>query len=200
MYLGIGLGIDNSTIIQSTNMNYFLINYPKSNCNHVSFASEIKLRYLFKTKIFIELNPGFTTKKVPLSSTAVLGIHEEEPKLDFKFNYFQNSAQVGYAINKFEFSMGLSFNIFNKIKVHYLYSPNYEIVLNDFVELGPTCRLGYSINKFNFYLYYNHGVDFSNKWVKENYFKPINSLGLKLNYLFKIFSIKHNTRVGCPSF
>ena len=56
------------------------------------------------------------------------------------------------------------------------------------------------INNINFFLYYNRGVYFSNQWVKENYFKPINSLGLKLNYSFKIFSINHNSRIDCPSF
>ena len=185
LYLGAGFGIDNSNIVQSNNSNYFLINYPKSNYNKLSLAAEIKIRYLFKSKMFIELNPGYTFKKIPLSSTTILGFPEEEPKLDFKFNYFQNSAHFGYAINS--------------IKVHYLYSPFYEIVLKDNIELGPTCRFGYKLNRLNFYIYYNRGVYFSDKLVKEKYFEPINSFGLKLNYLIKVFSIKHNTRVGCPS-
>ncbi len=200
LYLGAGFGIDNSNIVQSTNSNYFLINYPKSNYSKLSPAAEIKIRYLFISKLFIELNPGYTFKKIPLSSTTILGIPEEEPKLDFKFNYFQNSLQAGYSIKKFEFSIGLNVNIINNVKVHYLYSPFYEIVLNDIIELGPTCRFGYKLNGLNFYIYYNRGVYFSDELVKEKYFEPINSLGLKLNYLIKVFSIKHNTRVGCPSF
>lgn len=200
LYLGAGFGIDNSNIVQSNSSNYFLINYPKSNFNKLSFATEIKIRYLFKSKLFIELNPGYTFKKIPLSSTTILGIPEEEPKLDFKFNYFQNSLQTGFSIKKFEFSIGLNVNIINNVKVHYLYSPFYEIVLNDIIELGPTCRFGYKLNRLNFYIYYNRGVYFSDKLVKENYFEPINSFGSKLYYIFKICSIKHNAKVGCPSF
>ena len=200
LYLGFGFGIDNSNIVQSKNSNYFLINYPKSNYNKLSLAAEIKIRYLFKSKMFIELNPGYTFKKIPLSSTTILGIPEEEPKLDFNFNYFQNSLQAGYSIKKFEFSIGLNVNIINNVKVHYLYSPFYEIVLNDIIELGPTCRFGYKLYGLNFYIYYNRGVYFSDKSVKEKYFEPINSFCLKLYYLIKVFSIKHNTRVGCPSF
>ena len=200
LYLGAGFGIDNSNIVQSTNSNYFLINYPKSNYSKLSPAAEIKIRYLFISKLFIELNPGYTFKKIPLSSTTILGIPEEEPKLDFKFNYFQNSLQAGYSIKKFEFSIGLNVNIINNVNVHYLYSPFYEIVLNDIIELGPTCRFGYKLNGLNFYIYYNRGVYFSDKSVKEKYFEPINSFGAKLYYIFKIYPIKQKSKVDCPSF
>ncbi len=200
LYSGISIGIDNSNIVQSKNSNYFLINYPKSNFNKISLVTEIKIRYLFKSKIFIELNPGYTFKKIPLSSTIILGIPEEEPKLDFKFNYFQNSIQAGYSSKKLEFSIGLNVNIINSVKVHYLYSPFYEIVLNDIIELGPTCRFGYKLNKLHLYIYYNRGFNFSNEIVQENYFEPINSFGAKLYYIFKIYSIKQKNKVDCPSF
>lgn len=192
-FIGPSLGIDLAEIKEEPNDVFFEV-FDKG-YSVESFYYGLRIEQRLSNTLSLTLQGNCTKKKVNAL------IYNFVPMKGFEFNYFRSSLSLNWSVlNNWMFGIGPTYHSITNInqltkngniKAPYMDNKN---------EYGGVFLLGFKYWNFLFELSYRRGINVSSTHDESELLKPINSIGISVNYMIKVFGRKKGKAVYCPKF